>query len=191
MPDLAAYLDRIRAAHGDVPGFDPAGPGIAARLLILLETPGPRIGLTGVVSLANPAGTARNLRRFLAETGIDGREVLLWNAVPWVIQPGGPIRPPRPAEVRAGIALLPPLLRLLPRLRVALLAGRAAVAAAPILAAERPGLPAFAMPHPSPTYVCTSPDVSRRITAAMRGAAAALAAHPEAREDASRSPPPP
>ena len=95
MPDLAAYLDRIRAAHGDVPGFDPAGPGIAARLLILLETPGPRIGLTGVVSLVNPAGTARNLRRFLAETGIDGREVLLWNAVPWVIQPGGPIRPPR------------------------------------------------------------------------------------------------
>ena len=67
----------------------------------------------------------------------------------------------------------------------------AAAAAAPILAAERPGLPAFAMPHPSPTYVCTSPDVSRRITAAMRGAAAALAAHPVAHEDASRSPPPP
>ena len=71
MPDLAAYLDRVRAAHGEVPGFDPAGPGAGARLLILLETPGPRIGLTGVVSLANPAGTARNLRRFLAEAGID------------------------------------------------------------------------------------------------------------------------
>lgn len=187
MPDLAAYLDRLRAARGDVPGFDPAGPGAAARLLILLETPGPRIGLTGVVSLANPAGTARNLRRFLAEAGINERDVLLWNAVPWVIQPGGPVRPPRPAEVRDGIALLPPLLALLPRLRAVLLAGRAAAAAGPMLAAERPDLPTFAMPHPSPTYVCTSPDVPRRIASAMARAAAAL----DAREEASRSPPPP
>lgn len=174
MPDLAAYLDRLRAARGDVPGFDPAGPGAAARLLILLETPGPRIGQTGVVALSNPAGTARNLRRFLGEAGIDERDVLLWNAVPWVIRPGGAIRPPRPAEVRDGIAFLPPLLALLPLLRAVLLAGRAAAAAGPVLAAERPGLPVLAMPHPSPTYVCTSPDVPRRILAAMREAAAAL-----------------
>lgn len=174
MPDLAAYLDRLRAAHGEVPGFDPAGPGAAARLLILLETPGPRIGRTGVVSLANPSGTARNLRRFLEGAGIDGRCVLLWNAVPWVIQAAGPIRPPRPAEVRDGVALLPPLLALLPRLRAAVLAGRAAAAAAPVLAARRPGLPVLTMPHPSPTYVCTSPDVARRIAAALGCAASFL-----------------
>ena len=174
MPDLLAYLDRIRATHGDVPGFDPAGPGAAARLLILLETPGPRIGLTGFVALSNPAGTARNLRRFLAEASIDERDVLLWNAVPWIIQPSRPVRPPRPAEVRSGIALLPSLVALLPRLRAVLLAGQAAAAAGPVLATEHAGLPVFAMPHPSPTYVCTSPDVSRRILTAMHSAAAAL-----------------
>jgi hypothetical protein len=29
------------------------------------------------------------------------------------------------------------------------------------------------MPHPSPTFVCTSPEVPRRIVAALRTAAAA------------------
>lgn len=175
MPSLAAFVERLRAEHEDVPGFDPAGGGAAARLLILLETPGPRIGETGVVSIDNPSGTARNLRRFLAEAGIAQHHLVLWNAVPWVIHAGGPNRAPRPAEMRAGLALLPPLLELLPGLRVVVLAGRIAAMAEPALQAARPGLPVLRMPHPSPTYVCTSPDVPRRIAATLRNAAKLLA----------------
>ena len=70
--------------------------------------------------------------------------------------------------------LLPPLLRLLPRLHGAVLAGRAAAAAAQVIAAERRGLPVLTMPHPSPTFVCTSPAVPRRIAAALAEAAALL-----------------
>ena len=43
---------------------------------------------------------------------------------------------------------------------------------AAVLRAERPGLHMLEMPHPSPTFVCTSPDVPRRIVAALRAAAA-------------------
>lgn len=175
MPSLAAFVERVRAAHGDVPDFDPAGGGAAARLLVLLETPGPRIGETGVVSIDNPSGTARNLRRFLAEAGIAQRDLVLWNAVPWVIHAGGPNRAPRPAEMRAGLALLPPLLERLTGLRAVVLAGRIAAMAEPVLRAERPELPVLRMPHPSPTYVCTSPDIPRRIAATLRDAAGLLA----------------
>lgn len=174
MPSLAAFVERLRAEHGNVPDFDPAGGGASARLLILLETPGPRIGETGVVSIDNPSGTARNLRRFLADAGIAQRDLVLWNAVPWVIHAGGPNRAPRPAEMRAGLALLPPLLERLPGLRAVVLAGRIAATAEPVLQAERPHLPVLRMPHPSPTYVCTSPDVPRRITATLREAAALM-----------------
>jgi uracil-DNA glycosylase len=167
----------LRARHRrDVPDFDPRDGGSGARLLLLLETPGPRIGhAAGVVSRDNPTGTARNLRRFLDDAGIARADTVIWNAVPWVIhEPGARNRAPRAEEVRVGLAALPPLLDLLPRLRVAVLAGRVAGQARGILEAARPGLPVLAMPHPSPTFVCTSPAVPARIAAALAAARAVL-----------------
>jgi uracil-DNA glycosylase len=176
MAPLAAFAARLRAATGrPVPDADPADGGTGARLLLLLETPGPAILRTALVSRDNPAPTAANLRRFLAAAGIARAETLIWNAVPFVIHaPGARNRAPGTAERTAGLALLPPLLDLLSHLAVAVLAGRAAGAAAPALAATRPGLPVIPMPHPSPTYVCTSPEVPRRIAAALAEAAALL-----------------
>lgn len=173
---LAAFAASLRHATGrGVPDADPADGGVTARLLLLLETPGPAIGRTGFVSRDNPAPTARNLRRFLAAAGLDRRETLIWNAVPFVIQvPGNGNRSPSRAESTAGLALLPALLELLPALEVVVLAGRAAAAATPIVAAARPGLPVLRMPHPSPTYVCTSPAVPARIAATLAEAAALL-----------------
>lgn len=158
-----------------MPDFDPNDGGAAARLLLLLETPGPRPGPrpAGRVSRDNPSGTARNLRRFLDEAGIARADTAIWNAVPWAIHaPGAPSRAPRAAEIRAGIALLPPLLDLLPDLRVVVLAGRVAGLARPAVAAARPGLPVLAMPHPSPTIVCTSPAVPARIAETLARARA-------------------
>lgn len=171
---LRAYAADLRARHGEVPDVDPADGGAEARLLLLLETPGPHIRRTGIVSADNPSGTGRNLRRFLAVTGLPRWERVIWNAVPWVIHAGGPNRAPRTAEVREGIAELPEFLALLPRLEVAVLAGRVAGLAAPLIRAARPGAAVLAMPHPSPTYVCTSPDVPRRIAAVLAEAAVLL-----------------
>lgn len=175
---LLGFAAELRRTTGrPVPDADPADGGTAARLLLLLETPGPAITRTGIVSRDNPTPTAANLRRFLAAAGIARGETLIWNAVPFVIHaPGARNRAPLRAEIRQGLALLPPLLRLLPRLRVAVLAGRVAGEAEGTLRAARPALEVLRMPHPSPTYVCTSPDVPRRIASTLAHASALLAA---------------
>jgi len=172
-------LERWRRSLADgaapVPRFDPADGGAAARLLVLLETPGAAVNKWDVVSRDHPTGTARNLTRFLAEAGIARADTILWNAVPWIVHaPGERNRPLRRAEIARGLAVLPPLLALLPRLKVVVLAGRVAGEARSVVAAARPDVAALAMPHPSPTFVCTSPDVPRRIADTLAEAAALL-----------------
>ncbi len=172
---LAPLLSAIRARHGEVPDPDPLDGGAEARLLLLLETPGPRIRRTGFVSRDNPAETSANLFRFLREAGIARGDTLIWNAVPWVIHArGAPNRAPKAAEIAAGLGWLAPLLAFLPRLAVVVLAGRAAATAEPVLRLAHPTLPILRMPHPSPTYVCTSPAHPLRIRTALREAAGHL-----------------
>ena len=174
MSPLDAYLADLRRRRGAVPGFDPDGPGAGARLLILLETPGRNRTPSSPVTLDAPTGTARNLTRWLAEAGVDRGDVLLWNAVPWVIHPpGARTRAPRKGEIDAGVAELPGLLALLPALRVVVLAGRVAARAADAVR-ERTGVPTFEIAHPSPVHVCTDPAIAVRCTATLRDAARAL-----------------
>ena len=178
-PHLATMrplIDAMREHHGDVPDPDPLDGGAQARLLLLLETPGPSIRGTGLVSRDNPTGTAANLLRFLAEAGLPRKDTLIWNAVPFVIHaPGALNRAPNRGEIAAGRGWLAPLLAVLPRLRVVVLAGRIAGQSEHVIAAARPDVAILAMPHPSPTYVCTSPDVRARIADAMNDAARHLA----------------
>jgi uracil-DNA glycosylase len=173
---LRALARRIAAERdAPVPDPDPLDGGVAARCLLLLETPGPMVLRTGFVTRDSANGTAANLFRFLAEAGIPRSETLIWNAVPWVIHaPGALNRAPRRSEARAAEPYLAPLLGLLPRLAVAILAGRFATGCGPALAALRPGLPVIAIPHPSPTYVCTSPEVPARIRRGLGEAAGIL-----------------
>ena len=149
---------------------------MGARLLLVLETPGTSIGKTGFVSADNPTGTAANLRRFLAAAGIHRQDIAIWNAVPFVIHTGGPNRAPRMGEIRRGLELLPPLLSLLPKLRCIVLSGRVAGMAESAMRAAAPELAVIQIPHPSPIYVCTSPEIGRRIAAGLSAAAAALGA---------------
>jgi hypothetical protein len=175
MAPLVALAAEIRAAHGFAPDADPLDGGAYARLLILLETPGPRVFRSGFVSRDNPTGTAANLFRALRRAGIPREDTLIWNAIPFVIhEPGALNRSPRRAEVRAGLAWLPPLLERLPRLACVVMAGRSAEAARETLSNLRSGLLLLAMPHPSPTYVCTSPTVMRRIDGALEEARGVL-----------------
>ncbi len=176
MRPLAAFAVRLRMETGrPVPDVDPADGGANARLLLLLETPSPTIGTTGLVSRDNSTPTGRNLRGFLEAAGLPRADTLIWNTVPFVIHaPGARNRAPKPGEVRDGLRWLPPLLDLLPRLAVVVLAGRVAGHALPVLRDARPNLPVLTMPHPSPTIVCTSPTVPARITAALAETAALL-----------------
>ena len=168
---LSRYVEDLRRRHGEVPDPDPLDGGLVAPLLLLLETPGPSVGRSGFVSADNPTGTGRNLRRFWAEAGLSREQRLIWNAVPWVIHvPGARNRAPRRAELKAGLRELPGLLDLL-RLRVVVLAGRSAAAAAPLMPA---GIPVLLMSHPSPTITCTSPSIPARIRATLAEAARIL-----------------
>jgi hypothetical protein len=68
---------------------------------------------------------------------------------------------------------MPDFLGLLPRLELAVIAGRKAEAATGLLEAR--AIPCLTMPHPSPTFVCTSPEVALRISACLEIAAERLA----------------
>lgn len=156
-----------------VPRFDPLGGGAEARVLVLLETPGAGMTAADAVSRDNPSGTSRNFTKFALVAGLGREDTLLWNVVPWVVHAAGAAnRPVRRAKLREGLRTIPALLDLLPRLRAAVLLGRPAGQAEPVIRAARPGLPVFTAPHPSPTIVCTHPSVGERIVAALRAAAA-------------------
>ena len=176
MVPLARFAEWVRGQTGKaVPDADPADGGVGARLLLLLETPGPAMPVTGFVSSDNPTPTAANLRHFFGAAGIVRADLLIWNTVPFLIHaPGATNRAPRAAELAAGLALLPPLLDLLPRLVIAVLAGRFARLAAPALQAARPALLVLAMPHPSPVNTCTDPALPQRIVAVLAEAAGLL-----------------
>ena len=165
---LEDYRRMIAARYGNTPHVDPLDGGTEARVLLLLETPGPRGPMPRFVSCDNPTGTARNLTRFLAQAGIERRRIVRWTAVPWIIHPeGARNRAPCSAEITEGLALLPGLLDRLPHLRGVILAGRVAQRAEPYLAQARSTLARVCMPHPSPTYVNTAPTVAKRIGDAL------------------------
>ncbi len=177
MQALNRFAASLRERHGVVPDFDPLDGGPAARLLLVLETPGPGTAPMRFVSRDNLTGTAANLRRFLDAAGIARRDSVIWNAVPWIIHAShARNRPPRRAEKTLGLVELPPLLQLLPRLAVVVLAGRVAADAEPLIATARPGLPVLLMPHPSPTIVCTSPAIPASIARILGEASALVAA---------------
>lgn len=175
MLPLTHWVEELRSRRGVVPDVDPLDGGIGARLLLLLETPGPGSAPLRFVSRDNPTGTAANIRRFCEAVGLARTDMILWNTVPWVIhEPDARNRPPRRGEIATGLSELPAFLMLLPRLRVAILAGRVAAEAGPLLRALRPELPILRLPHPSPTFVCTDPAIPIRIGAVLSEALGVL-----------------
>ena len=168
---LAAFAASLRG-RGEVPDLDPLDGGVDARMLLLLEKPGPKTsparGGSGFVSADNDDPTAAAAWAFLREAGIARRDRVIWNTVPWW---NGTIRF-TPAERRAGLETLPALLDLLPRLEVAVLVGRQAQSARPILEERRVAVHASA--HPSPQVRAANAPRWREIPARWAQARAAL-----------------
>ena len=147
MRALASYCAALRTPGLEVPDLDPLDGGTGARMLLLLEKPGPKTsparGGTGFVSFDNPDPTARASHRFCEEAGIERSARAVWNVCPWwngTTQFKGPLG-------QKGLAELPRFLKLLPDLTVAICVGRRAEAARPLL--EGCGLLVFASAHPS------------------------------------------
>lgn len=148
MAPLAAYVALLRRPGVAVPDFDPLDGGTEARVLFLLEKPGPQAAASragrdaGFISRDNGGGTAEALRRFMGEAGLPRRDTVIWNVVPWW---NGSIAVTA-AERAAGSRELPHALALLPRLHTAVLVGRTAARARPVLQ----GLRILESAHPSP-----------------------------------------
>lgn len=139
---LAAYAAGLRRSGVQVPDFDPLDGGTAARVLFVLEKPGPGIHPGGFVSRDNDTPTAAAIRAFMAQAGLPRRETALWNLVPW----WNGTTAVTAAERAAGVQALAGLLPSLPGLDTAVLVGRTADAARPLLG----GVRVLASAHPSP-----------------------------------------
>ncbi|MGC5224734.1 uracil-DNA glycosylase [Micromonospora sp. DT81.3] len=122
---LTDWLDRLIAAResaglpAEMPYVDPLDAGIEARVLIVLEAPGPMTNAfnalpgSGFISSDNDDATAENLWLARQHAGlIDG--VVIWNAVPWYLGPTK--RKPLVADKEAGGAILRDLTQMLPEL---------------------------------------------------------------------------
>jgi len=133
---LANYVASLRAVLGEqyrVPDFDPCDGGTQARVLFLLEAPGPKAVESQFVSSNNPDPTARNLWHLIHDAGIPRAETLIWNIVPWYVGTGKRIRPVNAADITDALPHLKTLLGLLPKLQLIVLVGRKAQSAeAPI-----------------------------------------------------------
>lgn len=72
----------IPRAHW-IPDFDPLDGGIKAKILFLMEKPGPGKNKKGVrlVSRDNNDPTARNISLLMQKARIDRTETILWNAI--------------------------------------------------------------------------------------------------------------
>lgn len=153
---LQPFLDdlRIRLAPAIVPGFDLHDGGAEARVLLLLEKPSPAAAVSGTVSRDNASQTSHAIRLFLEEAGLPREETVLWNLIPaW----NGTMRVTG-AEVRDGLGHLARLLPLLPRLDAAILAGRHASRAKPLMASTLGPSRVIVTAHPSPNVRAAFPD---------------------------------
>ena len=137
----------------EIPYFDPADGGNAARCLFLLEAPGPKAVASGFVSRNNPDETAKNFFVLNQEASLPRYLTVTWNIVPWYIGDGARIRPATGADIIAARPYLQELLSLLPSLRIVVLIGRKAQRAASSIQEMAPGTRILSMLHPSPLVV--------------------------------------
>ncbi|WP_241665767.1 GreA/GreB family elongation factor [Prescottella subtropica] len=83
------YVDELRSRrHVSIPYVAPTYGGIDARLLTLMQDPGPKTDLanadgSGMICLENVDLSAARQKFFLDEAGIRISEIVSWNAYPW------------------------------------------------------------------------------------------------------------
>lgn len=158
---LTEFVRKLRSAMGPeaaIPFFDPWDGGVEAVVLFLLEAPGRKARNSGFISRNNPDETAKNLYELSEIAGIDRKQTIIWNTVPWYIGSGVRIRPANTTDISLGIESLAELLKILPKLRAVVLVGGKAQKAESHVAKITPQLSIFSSPHPSPMFVNRKPE---------------------------------
>jgi uracil-DNA glycosylase len=171
---LTEYVNRIRKRQGQafhIPYFDPLDGGIDARVLFLLEAPGPMAVQSGFISRNNPDQSARNMYLLNQEAGLDRRLTVSWNIVPWYVGDGQQIRPVNASDISNASAYLPELFSLPTKLRTVVLIGRKAQSATPTIRSLTP-VPIVDMWHPSPRVLNVWPEKRAEMLAILRRVAA-------------------
>lgn len=132
MAPLSSYLEGVRRRLGPeyhIPAFDPCDGGIHARLLFLLEAPGPQAVASSFISRNNPDQTARNMNQLFRDADIARKDTVLWNIVPWYVGDGRKIRPVSREDIQEAVPFLKTLVSLLTNLRGIVLVGKKAQSA--------------------------------------------------------------
>jgi len=80
-----ALVNEMRRRGLQVPNVDPRDGGAKARALLLFESPGPKSIRSGFISRENSDPSARNVTEALARSGLERRDVMLWNVVPYCV----------------------------------------------------------------------------------------------------------
>ena len=131
-PDqLSAFVENLRGTRADpndVPGFDSDNGNLNAKVLLVLEAPGPGAVLSKRVSINNDDPTARNLKALLLKAQLRPEDVIIWNVVPWYCGNEGKtkIAAPSAKDVTEGIDSLCTLVGLLMNLKAIVLVGSTA-----------------------------------------------------------------
>jgi hypothetical protein len=163
---LGAYAEDLRAMGlGEVPAFDPLDGGDRAKVLFLLEKPGPMTSIergrdrpgSGFISSDNDDPTAEATFHFMRKVGLDRRVTTIWNMVPW----WNGTRAISADELRAGMNALDDLMKVLTSLRVVMLVGRKAGRARSHL--KESGPPVLESAHPSPIVRASRPSTWKSI----------------------------
>lgn len=160
---LNQLVEQLRKTHRGVPWFDPCDGGKDARVLLLLESPGPEAEENAFVSRENDDPTARCVAVVFDGVGIDRRQMVAWNVVPW------PRRSLKVDDLREAAPCTIKLLGLLPKLRAVVLMGNKALRAwaevEPLLGKRR--LMVHFAPHPAKKAM-NRPGFQERLRAVAR-----------------------
>ena len=174
---LNAWVRKLRKRLGPnaiIPWFDPQDGGCNARILWLLEAPGPKAtrerGGSGFISCNNNDGTAQNTWETREDAGVSRKLVVHWNVIPYYIGTDTKIRAYNPNDIAAVGLLIEELVSLLPHLRVVVLGGEAARKVWHDFTPNHIKLHVIECPHPSPTNVNTRPGNRNKIINAWREA---------------------
>ena len=171
-PHIVSLAELSKLIHSETgcwtPNFDPESGGIRAKVLFLLESPGPKVSETGFISQDNPDKTAENMTQLLENAGLSRFDVVLWNIVPWQMSEKHVVTP-KLQQLKQAAPYTLRLLNLLPDLSAVVLVGKRAqrgwehVALPP----ER-HIEVFNCPHPSPQNFNSRPTERQIATSQLQ-----------------------
>ena len=164
---LTQFVEKIRKdknLSNEVPFIDPMGGGVNARCLCVLQDPGRKTQVTGLVSRNNPDPTARNIFTFYQEANIPREETIIWNVVPWVVKNDKDFW----RSFDQGVRYLKELISLLPELKIIILHGNKAKYAKSTIEKEVPTLKFIDSWHTSNQSLNSRPKYREQIRAHLK-----------------------